>query len=85
MLARSTPATYGREEALVATTTIPTGDGYWIVELPEGLAAQTRVVCIETLDEFTAASHTFFGAPYHGRELNDAMLLWVQEAPEPLA
>jgi hypothetical protein len=76
-------ATRGREEALVATT-IPTGDGYWIVELPEGLAAQTRTACIETLDEFTASSETFFGAAYHGRELNDAMLLWVQEVPEPL-
>jgi hypothetical protein len=77
-------ATRDREEAFVATTTIPTGDGYWIVELPEGLAAQTRTACIETLDEFTAGSEMFFGTAYHGRELNDAMLLWVQEVPEPL-
>jgi hypothetical protein len=77
-------ATRDQEEAFVATTTIPTGDGYWIVELPEGLAAQTRTACIETLDEFTAGSEMFFGTAYHGRELNDAMLLWVQEVPEPL-
>ena len=61
----------------MATTTIPTGDRYWIVELPEGFAAQTRVACIETLDEFTAASEMFFGTPSTGRS-HDAMLLWVQ-------